>query len=518
MVEVAKEVAEVAREMAKVAKGVVEVAKEVVEVIKKVIKVIKVVVEVTERMEVVVESLTLLPSSLNNCKIYYLPFTMNNGRGGCSYKEFMACSLKDYDRKGGAIVYTRWIEKMQSVQDMSGCEENQKVKYTFGSFIGKVLTWWNSQVQTRGREATVGMTWEGFKTLTREELCPNNEMQKLETEFWCHTVVGVGHTAYTDRFQELARLVPHLVTPKRKRIKRYIYGLASQIRAMVAATEPTKIQSAVQKARMLTDEEIRNEALNKITEKRWNNGEPSRKRKAKDDNKRSKTGRVFATITNPVRKEYTGPAPKCANFRFHHNPEMSCLMAIKGGQGRGNNRNQARGVAFMMGAEEARQDPNIMTGFNYEIEIASRQLVEFNKVIRSCRLEIEGHIFNIDLILFGHGSFDVIVGMDWLSKFKSEIVCHEKVDRIPLPNGKILRVLGEKPEEKVRYLMSTKTKEPKQKDTTVVSNFPEVFLDNLSGLLPTREFEYHIDLIPGAMPVAKSPYRLTPSKMEELSS
>ncbi|GKC85685.1 hypothetical protein Tco_1141402, partial [Tanacetum coccineum] len=54
----------------------------------------------------------------------------NNDRRGCTYKEFLACNLKEYDSKGGAIVYTRWIEKMDSVQDMSGCRDNQKVKYT----------------------------------------------------------------------------------------------------------------------------------------------------------------------------------------------------------------------------------------------------------------------------------------------------------------------------------------------------------------------------------------------------
>ncbi|GKE14119.1 hypothetical protein Tco_1421696 [Tanacetum coccineum] len=53
--------------------------------------------------------------------------------------------------------YTCWIKKMESVQDMSGCEINQKVKYTAGSFVGKSLTWWNSQIHTRGREAAIGM-------------------------------------------------------------------------------------------------------------------------------------------------------------------------------------------------------------------------------------------------------------------------------------------------------------------------------------------------------------------------
>ncbi|GKD54521.1 putative reverse transcriptase domain-containing protein [Tanacetum coccineum] len=178
----------------------------------------------------------------------------------------------------------------------------------------------------------------------------------------------------------------------------------------------------------------------------------------------------------------------------------------------------------MLGAEEARQDANIMTGtftlnnhfsttlfdsgadysfvsttfipllgiepselgFRYEIEIASRQLVEIDKVIEGCKLEIEGHVFEIDLIPFGH-SFDVIIGMDWLSNYKAEIICHEKVVRIPLPDGKVLRVLREIPEEKSRLLMSAKASDKKQKEIVIVRDFPE------------------------------SPYRLAPSELEELS-
>ncbi|GJZ45461.1 putative reverse transcriptase domain-containing protein [Tanacetum coccineum] len=187
-----------------------------------------------------------------------------------------------------------------------------------------------------------------------------------------------------------------------------------------------------------------------------------------------------------------------------------------------NNGNPARGGAFMLGAEEARQNPDIMTGtnnlgFSYEIEIASEQLVEIDKVMRGCELEIEGHTFDIDLIPFGSGSFEVIVGMDWLSKHKAEIVCHEKVVRIPLLNGEKLRVVGERPEEKVRHLRSAKAKEQKNEDIFVVSKFLKVFLDDLSGLPPNREIEFRIDLIPRAIPVAKSPYRLALSEMEELS-
>ncbi|GJY06717.1 hypothetical protein Tco_0373771 [Tanacetum coccineum] len=69
---------------------------------------------------------------------------VNGIRVGCSYKEFSTCNPKEYNGKGGAIVLTRWIEKMEFVHDMSGCSVDQKVKYTAGSFVGKALTWWNS--------------------------------------------------------------------------------------------------------------------------------------------------------------------------------------------------------------------------------------------------------------------------------------------------------------------------------------------------------------------------------------
>ncbi|GKC77280.1 hypothetical protein Tco_1128054 [Tanacetum coccineum] len=105
---------------------------------------------------------------------------VNSNWVGCSYKEFLACNPKEYDGKGGAVVLTRCIKKMESVQDMSGCSIDQKVKYTAGSFVGKALTW-------------------------------------------------SSHAAYTDRFQELARLVPQLVTLESRKIKRYVYGLATQI-------------------------------------------------------------------------------------------------------------------------------------------------------------------------------------------------------------------------------------------------------------------------------------------------
>ncbi|GKF77695.1 hypothetical protein Tco_0230165, partial [Tanacetum coccineum] len=103
--------------------------------------------------------------------------------------------------------------------------------------------------------------------------------------------------------------------------------------------------------------------------------------------------------------------------------------------------------------------------------------------------------------------------MDWLSNYKAKIIFHEKVVRIPLPDGNVLRVLGERPKENVRFFMGVK----KQEEIVVVRDFPEVFPDDLSGLPPTREIKFRIELISGATPVVKSPYRLAPSELEELS-
>ncbi|GJW63090.1 putative reverse transcriptase domain-containing protein [Tanacetum coccineum] len=342
---------------------------------------------------------------------------------------------------------------------------------------------------------------------------------------------------------------------------------------MVAATEPKSMQKAVQISGALTNKVVSNGTIKKV-EKRGNVGEPSKDRNGSDDNKRTKTVNAFATTVNPIGRENTGTWPKCTTCNSHHAPGGPCrtcynynrpghlakeckslprnmnhvnarnppvracyecgstdhvrpacprwnmvqgsggnrpnqVVANNEGQGRRNQGNQAKGRAFMLGAEEARQDPNIVT--------VSRQLVEIDKVIKGCKLEIEGHIFDIDLIPFGHGSFDVIIGMDWLSNYKAEIICHEKVVRIPLPDGNMLRVVGERPDEKARLLMSAKASDKKQEEIVVVRDFPEVFPDDLSGLPPIREIEFRIELTPGATPVAKSPYRLAPSELEELS-
>nr|GFA38379.1 reverse transcriptase domain-containing protein [Tanacetum cinerariifolium] len=186
---------------------------------------------------------------------------VNGNRVGCSYKEFLTCNPKEYDGNGGAIVLTRWIEKMENV----------------GS-----------------------------------------------------------HATYIDRFHELARLVMHLVTLESRMIERYMYGLAPRIHGMVAATEPTTIQKAIQISGALTDKKIqdfiktrsrlqpdkviRNGSIKKV-EKRGNMREPSKDRSGRDDNKRTRIGNVFCWAIEDSRLHKD--KIKITTAIGHHNKEYS---------------------------------------------------------------------------------------------------------------------------------------------------------------------------------------------------
>ncbi|GJS06088.1 putative reverse transcriptase domain-containing protein [Tanacetum coccineum] len=543
----------------------------------------------------------------------------NGGKNGCTFKAFQSCNPKEYNRKRGAIVLTRWIEKMENVIDNSGCAENQKVRYAASSLVNKALTWWNTQIQARGRKAAMAMTWNDFKALMVEEFCPSNEMEKLENEFWNHKMVGANHAAYTDRFHKLAKLVPHLVTPKSSRIKRYIAGLAPEIRGMLRATQPTTIQNAILRAGILTDEAVSCGTLTKGNDKRKVVEESGKSGGSWKDNKKAKVGTGFVA-TAPPRNEVANSNPKCSKCNTHHpvngpcnvcyncqkpghyarncwapirqvtpvnavrmsnNPRVcyecgspdhfrnTCpkmnrapgqagnQLALEGSRNNRSNGNQVRGRAYNVNvnAMEAVQDPNVVTGTfslndhfvtvlfdsgadfsfistefapllnvkpsivnpGYVIEVADGKKVEVDRVIRDCKLELGSSLFSINLIPLGHGSFDVIVGMDWLSQHKAVIVCHEKVVEIPVEDGRILRVHGERAVGITKALKSAKEDEPKLSDISVVREFEDVFPEDLSGLPPQRQVEFRIDLVPGATPIAKSPYRLAPSEMQELS-
>ncbi|KAI3695188.1 hypothetical protein L1987_78177 [Smallanthus sonchifolius] len=174
----------------------------------------------------------------------------------------------------------------------------------------------------------------------------------------------------------------------------------------------------------------------------------------------------------------------------------------------------------------------------FTVEIANGDSLTIDSIIYDCSLELNDHSFPINLVPIPLGSFDIIIGMDWLSNHHAEVICFEKCIRIPLPSGETLRIFGEKPckglklmscttaqkylrKKYITFLAHIVQKDVKEKsiqDIPIIRYFPEVFPKDLSGLPPVRQVEFRIDLIPGANPVARAPYRLAPSEMKELAS
>nr|GFA25240.1 putative reverse transcriptase domain-containing protein [Tanacetum cinerariifolium] len=184
------------------------------------------------------------------------------------------------------------------------------------------------------------------------------------------------------------------------------------------------------------------------------------------------------------------------------------------------------------------------TGLGQKTACSDGRIIGLNTILRGCTLNLLNHPFNINLMPVELGSFDAIIGMDWLAKYQAVIMCAEKIIRIPWGNETLiihgygsnqgnatrLSIIScTKTEKYVKkgfpiFLAHITTKEVEDKskkkrleDVPIVRNFPEVFPKELPGLPPTRPVEFQIDLIPGAAPLARAPYRLAPSEMKELA-
>ncbi|GKF15696.1 putative reverse transcriptase domain-containing protein, partial [Tanacetum coccineum] len=173
---------------------------------------------------------------------------------------------------------------------------------------------------------------------------------------------------------------------------------------------------------------------------------------------------------------------------------------------------------------------------SYEVELADGRVVSTNTVLKGCTLNLVNHIFEIDLMSIELGTFDVIIGMDWLVKHDAVIICGEKVVRIPYKN-KTLIVKSDKGVSRLKamsyikarkyvergchlflaHVTEKRSKEKRLEDVPIIYDFLEVFPEDLPGLPPPRQVEFQIDLVPGVAPVARAPYRLASFEMRELS-
>ncbi|GJT58872.1 putative reverse transcriptase domain-containing protein [Tanacetum coccineum] len=339
------------------------------------------------------------------------------------------------------------------------------------------------------------------------EFCPVEEVQRIEHKLWNLKVKEYNIAAYTQRFNELALMCLRMVEPKNVKIDAYIRGLSENIKGEVTSSKPTNLSEAVCIAHKLMEQKLQAKKV----------GHKSRYYKEKN----------VATGANTL------PVWTCYDCGEPGHTRNHCLKKNKPQGG------NASGRAYVI-KDADKQGPNVVTGpfllnnryasvlfdlgsdksfmntrfshlidinpdkldVSYEVELADGKVVSTNTVLRGCTLNLVNHLFEIDLMPIELGMFDVIIGMDWLAEH-DVVIAYKYIER-----GYQMFVA---------HVTKKKSKEKRLEDVTVIRDFPEVFLDDLSGLPPPRQVEFRIDLVLGAAPIARAPYRLALSEMKELS-
>ncbi|GKB87132.1 putative reverse transcriptase domain-containing protein [Tanacetum coccineum] len=552
----------------------------------------------------------------------------------CYYADFMKCQPLNFKGTEGVVGLIRWIEKLESVFNISGCAIENQVKFATCTLLGAALTWWNGQIRTLGPEA-YAMTWEGLKKNMTDKYCPLGEIQKLEIELWNLKVKGNDVPAYTERFQELTLICTKFCANETDKINKYICGLPDNIYGNVKSSNPNTLDETIELANDLMDQKLRTYAEKYDNKRKVDDSSRNNHGHQQQPFKKQNVAKVYNMGTGE-KKPYRGNLPKCTKCHFHHNgpctqkchkfnkvghfardcrstgnTNVANTQKGNGAAPKGNGcfeygapghfkrdcpklknkdggNGNAQGWAYAVGNAEKRgnvsgnPDSNVVMGTfllnnhyasilfdtgadrsfistafsslidiiptlldnSYDVELADGKIVRINTIIRGCTLNFLDHPFNIDLMPVELGSFDVIIGMDWLRRCHTVIVCDEKLVRVPYENetltfrgnesnnGRESRLTVISCSKAQEYMakgcqvflaqISAKKEEDKSegkqlKDVPIVRDFPEVFPEDLPGLPPARPVEFQIDLIPGAAPVARAPYRLAPSEMKELS-
>ncbi|GJT77101.1 putative reverse transcriptase domain-containing protein [Tanacetum coccineum] len=474
-------------------------------------------------------------------------------------------TVKDVD-SSCVVGLSQWLENMESVFHISGCAIDNQVKFATYTLLGVALTWWNGHVRTLGRDVAYAMTWGTLKKKLRDKYCPKGEIKKLEIELW------------------------NLRTEK---VDKYISGLPDNIHRNVISARPKTLDDTIELANDLMDQKLHTYAERTYTAGPGENKAYTRNLplctkcnyhhtgqcapKCGNCKRYGHTTNDCRVNTNNNKNQKAGACYECGNTGHIR---KNCPKLKNYGNGNGNG--VAQGRAYALGGRDASPDSNVITGTfllnnryatilfdtgadrsfvsttfsalinitpttlenHYDVELADGKIIGVNTIIRGCTLNFMNHPFNIDLMPVPLGSFDVIIGMDWLTKYHGVIICDEKILRVPF-GREMLIFQGngnhQKEESRLNIISCTKaqeylskgcdvflahitTKEAKDKsegkrleDVPIVRDFPKVFPEDLPGISPARQVEFQIDLVPGAAPVARAPYRLAPSKMKELA-
>nr|GEW55445.1 hypothetical protein [Tanacetum cinerariifolium] len=361
----------------------------------------------------------------------------------CTFVGFIKCNPALFHGVEGAVELRKLFDKTESVFKISECAEGKKVKFSAATQEGLALTWWKTKVATMGLETVNQMPWTEMKQLMTSEFCPIEEVERIEHELWNLKVMEYDVDAY-------------------------IRGLTDNIKGEVTSSKPADLNEAVRVAHKLMKQK-------------------SQARDARILEGKKQSERAFKVEIVVVRE--TKGITLVILCRIAKSKEIHELWSFVDTR-----------LCPMVDID------SIKIGASYKVELADGRVASTNNVLKGCTLNLVDDIFEIDLMPIEHGTFDVIIGMDWLVKHDAVIICGKKIVRIPSRNEMLIVIVTK-----------NKSKEKGMKDVHVIYDFPKVFPKELPGLLSPRQVEFQIDLVPGAAPVACAPYRLAPSEMKEFS-
>nr|GEY35520.1 putative reverse transcriptase domain-containing protein [Tanacetum cinerariifolium] len=430
----------------------------------------------------------------------------------CSYTDFLKCQPMSFQGTKGVVDLTQWLEKMESIFQISNCTVACQVKFASCTLQGNALTWWNSHMRVVGQDVAYAMPWATLKRMITDKYSPRVEIPKLESEYWNLKVKGLDLLNYNHRFQELALMCERMFSKEAKKVERYIGGLSNMIHGSVKASKPPSMQESIEFTTEMIDKKMLTHAERQAEHKRKLDDTSRSNQHQQHPFKRNNVAQAY-TAGPGDKKPYGGIKPLCPKCNYHHDGPCTqkngnaMAKAYAVGTARTNSNsnvvtgtfllnNRYASVLFDTGADRS----FVSTTFNslndiipttldhdYDVELADGRIIWVNTLIRGCTLNFLNHPFNIDLMPVEMGSFDIIISMDWLVKYHTMIVCDEKLVHVPF--GDEILIFHE---------TEDKSKEKRLEDVPIVQDFPEVFPEDLPGIPPTRQVEFQIDLVHGA--------------------
>ncbi|GJW34945.1 putative reverse transcriptase domain-containing protein [Tanacetum coccineum] len=409
----------------------------------------------------------------------------------CTYTDFLKCQPMNFKGTEGVVRLAQWLEKIESVFHISNCTVACHVKFATCTLQGNGLTWWNSHVQAVRHDIMYAMPWKTLKKMMTDKYYPRSEIKKLETKMWDLKVKGTDVMSYNQCFQELALMCDRMFPEELDVVEKYVGGLPDMIHGSVKASKPKKMQEAIEFAIEMMDKKILTITERLAENKRKFEYTSRNNQNQKQPFKRNNVARAY-TVGTGEKKPYRGSKPLCPKCNYQYDgpcaPKTNPNSNVVTGMFLLNNRYAS--ILFDTGANRS----FVSTAFSslidiipttldhgYDVELADGRIILVNTLILGCTLNFLNHPFNIDLMPVEMDSFDVIIA----------------------------HVTTKKAEDK--------PKEKRLEDVPIVQDFPKLFLEDLTGIPPTRQVEFQIDLIPSAAPVAGAPYRLASFEMKELS-